>query len=472
MDLRLAGDSDYTITGIPDTQTPASDGPTGTDVVAACFNGSLKAIVTLQQLLGNALLLKGTKADLVTRLQRLVDESGTVRKGVAFPTVPPPEDGDIFWRSDQKTIYFFNSAIQQWITVFGGAGGVTLLHSALSGLTTDDHPQYVLTDGTRLITGPQSVKASTPAFRIIGTEAQAKDFQFVEAAGVAKIQKNTGTEAVPIWTDAAFSVPPLIPPSGTGTGSSYTHEGAVTIASNQNLSGVHFYTDFVLNSGITITIPSGKHCLVIVASGSITINGIITGVGAGQAALRDGTGQNGGGGGPNSGQGTSGTNGGACRNGGYITVPAGSGGNAVQTTSSDLLRAWTWFGWSGGAGGGNGSGGDSAPGIGGNGGADIVLIAPTIVLAGSAALITSGGNGSTGGSGGDYGGGGGGGGGAGNVWIVSAPGQYTDNGATLTMTGGVYGAGGGGNVANGNIGGLGAAGVKMILFYSTFARFT
>lgn len=45
-------------------------------------------------------------------------------------------------------------------TVLGGVGGgssLVLSHSALLGLTTDDHPQYLRTDGTRTLTGNLSI---------------------------------------------------------------------------------------------------------------------------------------------------------------------------------------------------------------------------------------------------------------------------------------------------------------------------
>lgn len=51
-------------------------------------------------------------------------------------------------------------------------------------------------------TGDQAVKKSIPALRMIGTEVDAKDLRIVEDAGVLKIQKNMGTELVPIWSDS------------------------------------------------------------------------------------------------------------------------------------------------------------------------------------------------------------------------------------------------------------------------------
>ncbi len=256
-------------------------------------------------------------------------------------------------------------------------------------------------------------------------------------------------------------------PASCGSGSTRTHEGLVTVNSNGNYSGVHFYTDFTLNVGVTMTIPAGSGRLAIIASGTITINGTITGAGGGVqtggaggsgsdgTAGKSGTSQPGGSGGTGSPSYSGGAGGGVVSHG--ITVQAGgaptsptSGGTAgTQITGSSLhLMADPVMCWGGASGGG---GGDTG-GAGGRGGASIVLIAPTIVLAATAVLNASGGAGSSGGGSG----GGGGGGGAGNVYIVTR--SFTDNGATFTLTGGS----GGGGVTTG---GAGAAGVKQINIY-------
>lgn len=239
-------------------------------------------------------------------------------------------------------------------------------------------------------------------------------------------------------------------PSSCGSGSTRSHEGSVTVSSNGNYSGIHFYTDFTLNSGVTMTVPAGKRRLIIIASGTITINGTITASGAGApSAATTGTDQNGtdqaGGG---AGSGGTGQPGGAVVLHG-ITIQsggaAGSGGAGTagtQLTGSDLRLIYDPLGAMGGAAGGRPSGAGSA------GGGSIVLIAPTIVLAATATLNTSGQAADTNGDGG---------GGAGNVHIIAR--SYTDSGATFTLTGG---AAGGGAFP----GGAGAAGVKQINLYA------
>lgn len=231
-------------------------------------------------------------------------------------------------------------------------------------------------------------------------------------------------------------------PVSCGAGSTRSHEGAVTISADGNYSGVHFYSTFTLNVGVTMTVPAGKRRLVIIASGTITINGTITAASAGVQGADSvggtGTDQPGAGGGAYAG-------GDVQWNGCVVQAGAGATLNATQVTGSDVVGAANpLLAFGGAAGGGNGTGG-----AGGHAGGSIVLIAPTIVLASTATLNTSGGNGSAAGTGG-------GGGGAGNVYIVAR--SYTDNGATFTLTGGTHGQAG--------TSGDGAAGVKQILIYA------
>lgn len=250
-------------------------------------------------------------------------------------------------------------------------------------------------------------------------------------------------------------------PSSIGAGS--TRTGETFTSATGNLSGIHFYSgDVTLNSAHTLTVPSGKRRVVIAATGTITINGTITasgaggaggagGGGAGNGSAGDaGTDQVGGGGGGSTGANTGGNGGAVLRHG--ITLQAGgvgainSGTAGTQLTASDLggmlanpLEVM------GGAG-----GGGSYDTAGGNGGGSIVLIAPTVVLANTAVLNTSGATPNSV----NYGAGGGG---AGNVYIITR--SYTDNGATFTMTAGGTDTG---VLTNG---GAGAAGVKQINIY-------
>lgn len=262
-------------------------------------------------------------------------------------------------------------------------------------------------------------------------------------------------------------------PSSTGSGSTAAHEGTVSL-NTQALSGIHFYTDFTLNSSQTLTIADNAGRLCIVATGTITINGTIDGIGAGGRGAAtsqpnangrkggDGTSQPGGGGGG----GANGT-GGDGGNGGHAAGGQGGdlsgGGVQGQDNTGAIVGIAHPFNIYGGGGGGAGGGGDAATetgGAGGNGGASIVLVAPTVILAASAVLQTSGANGANGVTAAGQGGGGGGGGSAGNVYVFCR--SYTDSGATFTQTAGTAGTGAGG--AGG--GAAGRAGVKQINIYA------
>jgi hypothetical protein len=262
-------------------------------------------------------------------------------------------------------------------------------------------------------------------------------------------------------------------PTSTGTGATAAHEGTVTISASQALSGIHFYTDFTLDAGDTLTIADNAGRLCIVATGTITINGTIDGIGAGGSGGPttlpnqdgreggDGTSQPGGGGGGGS----------AC-----IGGDGGNGGHAVGGRGGDIFVAGAQgqdntgalvgiahpYGIYGGGGGGAGGGGDAPTengGAGGNGGASIVLIAPNVILGAASVLQTSGANGASGVATVGGGGGGGGGGSAGNVYVFCR--SFTDNGATFTQTAGTAGGGSGGTGG----GAAGRAGVKQINIY-------
>ena len=378
------------------------------------------------------------------------------------------------------------------------------LGTTLKGAATDLVARLSVlldTDGTLKLTGFKNLVAGDTLYATSSTAMT----RLAKGTAGQVFQMNTGATA-PIWGGG------VVPsnPTSIGTGSTQAHEGTVTISSNQNLSGIHFYTDFTINSGIVVTVPtgfSGGYALAIVATGTVTINGTITAAGSGQpggaGGTSTGTGGNSGGAGasgtdqPGSGGGGGGagigSNGGSGATGpsalqhGTAWAAGGAGGTAgagaggvggagPSQTGSIVARMCfypvTSMGGCGGSGGG-GSGGDGATGVsggaGGAGGGSILIIAPTIVLAGSSTLNTSGSAGAAGTTGGTSqgGGGGGGGGSAGNVAFQCH--LYTNNGATFTLTGGSGGAGGGsggGGASAGGAGGAGADGIKEILLFN------
>lgn len=252
---------------------------------------------------------------------------------------------------------------------------------------------------------------------------------------------------------------PTLPVSGSSGEISF--EGSVVISANASLSGTHYYENFTLNAGVILT---ADH-LVIFATGTITIGGIVNGVGGGSPANTDnatilsvdpasnGNGGAGGGGGSDSPGGN-----GARGGGSYISATrVGAGGAPGSGSSSAGSAGETPASWArgtiarglefaplGGAGGGRSSDG-AAPG--GAGGAAVVLIAPTIVLQGGHLFDLRGADGASG----DAGGGGGGGG----VLLIRA--------RTLTGTLALNVSGGaGGNSTLSDAGGDGADGWHQI----------
>lgn len=396
-------------TGSIDTATTLVNNVSPTD--AKHINGPAGAIVQIETILGSGTTLKGSTADLATRLAVPLESSGKLKdfSATTKTTFPVP-------------------------VTESGTGAVTF------------------TDGAVLVGN--------------GTGA----IQTVALPSTRKVLSHSGTAAAdPEWISGLL----FHGPSSCGTGSTRTHEGTVTVSSNGDYSGIHYYTDFTLNSSTTMTIPANAGRLVLIASNSITINGTITGAGAGLLTTPTGNtsaGSNGGngtdqpGGGGGSGTSGNGGSGGAVLHHG-LTIQAGgtagiggSGGAGTQLSgSAAVIDPWIVGHYGGGAGGSGSGNGVQTGGNGGSGGASIILIAPTITLASTATLNTSG---TAGGGGSAANCGGGGGGGGGNVIIVTR--SYTDNTAVFTLTGGSGGAAGAGAGA----GAAGATGIKQILIYA------
>lgn len=398
-------------TGSIDTATTLVNNVSPTD--AKHVNGPAGAIVQIETILGPGTTLKGSAADLATRLGIAVEANGKLKD--------------------------------------------------LSATTKTTFPTSVAEAGTGAV-------SFTDGAVLVGNGTGA--LQAVALPSSLKVLSHSGTAgADPAWiTGLLFQGP-----TSCETGSTRTHEGAVTISSNGNYSGIHYYSDFTLNSGVTMTIPANAGRLVIIASNSITINGTITGAGAGllsgpgaplsaPSSGFGGTSQPGGGGGASTVY--DGGNGGGLYVHGLLRTAGGvagingagtrNGSNGTQQTGSSA-NILDWINCFGGATGGAGAGNDSFNGgAGGAGGASIILIAPTIILASTATLNTSG---TAGGSVANNLGAGGGGGG-GNVIIITR--SYTDNTATFTLTGGAGGTIGTG----GGTGGNGATGIRQILIYA------
>jgi microcystin-dependent protein len=187
MDLTLTGQSDYTLTGVPDTFSRISNGLAGTEGKAEHVNGLAEAITELQALLGNALTLKGSTLDLVARLSRSISADGVWPKGTVFPVNPAPIDGQPFYRTDLDQIFVYDGDSGTWKISF-------------------DNAAYALLDASRLFTGDITIKKNTPGIRLIGLEGEGKDYLIRETGGRVSTFVNSGTEQVPIWTEDNFFV--------------------------------------------------------------------------------------------------------------------------------------------------------------------------------------------------------------------------------------------------------------------------
>lgn len=256
---------------------------------------------------------------------------------------------------------------------------------------------------------------------------------------------------------------------GSGADSVYNSTGSFS------LGGEYNFTTFILNSGHTLSVPN-PGILIIRATSSITIAGVISAVGVGSwgaggitTTTVNGNGGNwgtgggtGGGGGHDATQSTYyGGNGGSSYIGTYTSLSAvvsggsgggnNSGGGAGGTPSSAIIKLLVDLGICAvGSGGGSGSLGlnGNPSGSGGAGGGCIVLVAPAISFTGT--INVSGGSGGTATNGSSGGGGGGGGGGS----IVLAAQYFSALTGSFVVNGGAAGGGNG----NGKAGGTGGPG--------------
>jgi len=222
-------------------------------------------------------------------------------------------------------------------------------------------------------------------------------------------------------------------------------DGALTVSTNSNIvPGVHQYTSFTLNSGITLT-KDTAYCgpLIIKCTGTVTINGTIraenthtssadTGGGGGYGTEGDGDSENG----VSSAYGPGGTSG--SKNGQSLL---GSQMQASIMTGNLSL------------GGGRGGNGGNGGGAGGNGGGVVVIVAKSIVFDASG-LIDAAGDGGGNGSPSDGSGGGGGGGSVVLMHEDSITGLDSDSTDISGGSGGSYAA---------NIGGDGGDGAVLSL---------
>ena len=241
-------------------------------------------------------------------------------------------------------------------------------------------------------------------------------------------------------------------------------DGNVTLIANANYDTPKNFTDFTLNSGVTLSVTNALTPLIIRCTGTCTINGTIDLSGKGYQIIdtSDGTagvnrsyrGAGGGTGGGGTGGGYGSYNGGA---GGSSTLyPAGT--SAIQNVLFQSLLSMNLELSCGGSGGNGTKNGSSLTnftiGAGGAGGGAILIIAKSITGTGN--IFAKGSNGVSPSSGSNRSGGGGGGGG--EIALITS--SYTFSGSVATNGGNGGSGNGGGN--SGNTGGNGTSAVLII----------
>ena len=159
-----------------DTRTLIADSTD--DVVAAHVNGLASAIIALETELG--VNPAGSVTDIVTRLAVNLHDDGGVLRGTSFP-VSPPLKLHLFWRTDLKQLYMYDTSIAQYQRV-----DATNVHASLAALDADDHTQYVHNTTARTITAqhtfnpgsalpPFILHANAQGQKVIGLDAETVD---------------------------------------------------------------------------------------------------------------------------------------------------------------------------------------------------------------------------------------------------------------------------------------------------------
>ncbi len=204
-------------------------------------------------------------------------------------------------------------------------------------------------------------------------------------------------------------------------------DGDVTLVANANYDVPKQFTNFTLNSGVTLSVTNNANPLIIRCTGTCTINGTINLDGKGFAA--NGSGANGI---NNSIYGAGGGDGYFYNYMGSSTDTHGTGGGSTCYPANEsaianiLFQQLLSLDFKISCGGSGGNGSSSPNGLGGNGGGALIIIAKSFKGTGT---ITAKGNNGNGQSNAYYGGGGGG----GQVGVITSDNSFT---GSITVTGG------------------------------------
>lgn len=164
-DLSVTGSSTYSA-GPIDTYTALSNGNNGSEILAEHIMGALDAVTKVESALGTGNAIKGNKSTLAARLDQMISADGGVGNGTAFPSSPTPVNGQLFFRTDLKQLYIYDSALASWSRIDGVND-----HGLLGGLGDDDHPQYLRTDGVVPLARMQRTEASAQSGAVTVTSS-------------------------------------------------------------------------------------------------------------------------------------------------------------------------------------------------------------------------------------------------------------------------------------------------------------
>jgi hypothetical protein len=121
---------------------------------------------------------------------------------------------------------------------------VTNDHGELTGLTDDDHVQYIRVDGTRAFTGNVTVDKTTPKVKLVRTADSSEDssIEFCDSSGAVAfdIRTNAGSFYVGRYSGASEVSRPISAPA-SGTLSLQSYGGAINIGGGATASELRMY---------------------------------------------------------------------------------------------------------------------------------------------------------------------------------------------------------------------------------------
>lgn len=188
-------------------------------------------------------------------------------------------------------IYDFGSVVSGYLTGIAGATGVSnavfsahtgdisihftqaqIEHSGLLGLTGDHHPQYILRNGSRSMTGEltSTVPAVDPAAYIRKFESEQADFAVYLAAATDLLGHTSNTSNPHSTTAAQVGAPTTAEFTGhTGATGVHFTQGQISIPSTQISNFTEAVQDVVGVNTFTIGV-SGLHIIYNDASNTLT----------------------------------------------------------------------------------------------------------------------------------------------------------------------------------------------------------